>query len=52
VNSSSLESPLTKLADLSLEVVGFTVRRVERAIEWLNHDPTGLAEAGYGPATK
>jgi hypothetical protein len=28
------------------------VRRVERAIEWLNHDPTGMAEAGYGPATK
>jgi hypothetical protein len=56
VNSSSLESPVVVLADQSLEVVAvekqILVRRVGRAAEWLNHDPTGMVEAGYGPATE
>jgi hypothetical protein len=28
------------------------VRRATRSAYWLNHDPSGLTEAGYGPATK
>jgi hypothetical protein len=42
VNSSSLDHPSTILPDQTIEIV---------AIE-LNHDPTGMVEAGYGPATK
>lgn len=60
INSSSLESPLTILADQSLELVGLgkqiLVRRVERSIAGLDYDSTGeveaKVEAGYGPATK
>jgi hypothetical protein len=26
--------------------------RVERSAHWLDHDPTGMVEAGYGPTTK
>jgi hypothetical protein len=28
------------------------VGRTMRSAYWLNHDPTGMVEAGYGPATK
>jgi hypothetical protein len=56
VNWSSLEGPLTILADWSLEVAGLgkqvMARRVARAAEWLNRDPTGMVDAGYGPAAK
>jgi hypothetical protein len=28
------------------------VGRAMRSAYWLNHDPSGMVEAGYGPATK
>jgi hypothetical protein len=28
------------------------VGRVKRSAYWLNHDPTRMVEAAYGPATK
>jgi hypothetical protein len=44
------------LADRGLEIVTIAkevmVGRVQRSAYWLNHDPSGLTEAGYGPATK
>jgi hypothetical protein len=53
---ASLERPVVVLADQSLEVVAIEkqilVRRAGRAAEWLNHDPTGIVEPGYGPATE
>ena len=56
VNSSSLNHPLTILPDQALEIVEIEkkvmVRRTARSAYWLNHDPSGLVEAGYGPATK
>jgi hypothetical protein len=43
------------LADRALDVVALgktlTVARVERPLEFLNLELTGLAEAGYGPET-
>jgi hypothetical protein len=56
VNSASLDHPLVVLAGEALEIVGIQkkvmVGRVRRSAYWLNHDPSGLVEAGYGPATK
>ncbi|MFZ0593609.1 MAG: hypothetical protein WAM39_24330 [Bryobacteraceae bacterium] len=56
VNSSSLDHPLVILADQAIEIVGIEkkvmVGRVRRSAYWLNHDPSGLTDAGYGPATK
>jgi hypothetical protein len=56
VNSSSLDHPLVVLPDQALEIVGIAkkvmVGRVKRSAYWLNHDPSGLVEAGYGPTTK
>ena len=56
VNSSSLDLPLTIFADQAIEIVGIEkkvmVGRVRRSAYWLNHDPSGLTDAGYGPATK
>ncbi len=45
------------LADQSLEIVviGKTLycyTRVLRSAYWLNIDPTGMVEAGYGPELK
>jgi hypothetical protein len=55
VNSSSLDHPLVILPDQGIEIVGIEkkvkVGRVVRSAYWLNHDPSGLFEAGYGPAT-
>ena len=52
VNRQSWED----LADEALQVVAFgkslVVARGERPAEYLNIDPTGLAEAGYGPEAK
>jgi hypothetical protein len=28
------------------------VARTSRSAYWLNHDPSGLIDAGYGPASK
>jgi hypothetical protein len=43
------------LPDQAIEIVGIEkkvmVGRVVRSAYWLNHDPSGLTEAGYGPAT-
>jgi hypothetical protein len=56
VNSWSLDHPLVILPDQGLEIVGIEKKvmegRVARSAYWLNHDPSGLTEAGYGPATK
>jgi hypothetical protein len=54
VNSTSLDYPLTILADQGIEIVAIEkkvmVGRTSRSAYWLNHDSTGLVEAGYGPA--
>ena len=56
VNSSSLDHPLTILPDQTIEIVAIEkkliVSRQMRSAYWLNHDPSGTVEAGYGPATK
>ena len=42
------------LAGEALEIVGIAKKimmgRVGRSAYWLDHDPTGRVEAGYGPA--
>jgi hypothetical protein len=47
---------LTILPDQAIEIVGIEkmvmVGRTMPSAYWLNHDPTGMTEAGYGPATK
>jgi hypothetical protein len=44
------------LPDQGIEIGGIekkvTVGRVVRSAYWLNHDPSGMVEAGYGPAAK
>ena len=56
VNSASLDHPLTILPDQAIEIVAIEknviVARTARSADWLNHDPSGLIEVGYGPATK
>jgi hypothetical protein len=56
VNSSGLDHPLVILPDQAIEIVGIQkkvmVGRVLRSAYWLNHDPSGLVEAGYGQTTK
>jgi hypothetical protein len=55
VNSSSLDHPMTTLPDQAIEIVAIEKKvmvGVTRSAYWLNHDPSGLVEAGYGPATK
>jgi hypothetical protein len=56
VNSSSLDHPLVILPDQGLEIVAIEkkvmVGRAMRSAYWLNHDPSSLIDAGYGPATK
>jgi hypothetical protein len=53
VNSSSLDHPLTILADQSIEIVGIEKKvMVGRAMRSANHDPSGMVKTGYGPATK
>jgi hypothetical protein len=48
-----LEDAKVILADEALQVVAFgkilIVTRTDRAAEYLNIDPSGLAEASYGP---
>jgi hypothetical protein len=47
---------LTILAGEAIEIVGIEkkvmIGRVERSPYWLDHDPTGMVEAGYGPKAK
>lgn len=56
VNHQSLDSPLVILADQALEVVAIGktlhIARVLRDAEYIDVDLSGMAEAGYGPATK
>jgi hypothetical protein len=56
VNSSSLDHPVVILAGEALEIVGIEKKvmmgRVGRSAYWLDHDPSGLVEAGYGPMRK
>jgi hypothetical protein len=56
VNSSSLDQPLRILPDQGIENRGDRQEGHGGAGDalayWLNHDPSGLVEAGYGPATK
>jgi len=52
----SLDSPLVILADQALEIIAagksLHIARAPRAAEYIDVEPTGLADAGYGPATK
>jgi hypothetical protein len=56
VTSQSWDDSKVILADEALQVVTFgkslVVARGERPAEYLNIDPNGLADAGYGPSTK
>ena len=56
INSSSLDHPVVILADQSLEIVVIAktllLHQVARSAYWLNIDPTGMIEAGYGPELK
>ena len=56
VNSASLDHLFVILAGGALEIVGIAKKimmgRVGRSAYWLDHDPSGLVEAGYGPTTK
>jgi hypothetical protein len=56
INSPSLDHPLVILADPALEIVAIEKKTSQpaswRSAYWLNHDPTGMVEAGHGPATK
>jgi hypothetical protein len=56
VNSSSLDHPLVILPRPGPRNRGDReeghMGRVGRPAYWLDHDPTGMVEAGYGPTTK
>jgi hypothetical protein len=56
VTSPGWDDAKVILADQSLEVTGMgktiVAARVERALEFLNVELTGLADAGYGSKTK
>jgi hypothetical protein len=51
-----LDHPIVVLADQGIEIVAIQKKvmagRVKHSVYWLNHDPSGLVEAGYGPTTK
>jgi hypothetical protein len=51
-----LDHPFLILAGEGLEIVGIEKKimmgRLGRSAYWLNHDPSGLVDAGYGPTTK
>ena len=56
VNRHSLPSPLVILADQALEIIAagksLHIARAPRSAEYIDVEPTGLADAGYGPKTK
>jgi hypothetical protein len=56
VNRHSLPSPLVILADQALEIIAagksLGLTRAPRSAEYIDVEPTGLADAGYGPETK
>jgi hypothetical protein len=55
VNCASWDDPKVIFARRDLQVVAFgkalVVTRTDRPAEYLNIDPSGSAEAGYGPVT-
>jgi hypothetical protein len=56
VNHQSLSSPLVILADQALEIItvgkSLRIARALRSAEYSDVEPTGLADAGYGPETE
>ena len=56
VNHQSLDSPLVILADQALEIIAagksLRIARAPRSAEYIDVEPTGLADAGYGPETR
>jgi len=56
VNHQSLDSPLVILANQALEIIAagksLHIARAPRSAEYIDVEPTGLADAGYGPKTK
>jgi hypothetical protein len=56
VNSTRVDNPLVVLANEAMEVVAIDkqlhVCRAPRHPEYLNIDPTGFSQAGYGLSTK
>jgi hypothetical protein len=56
VNHSSLDTPLVILANQTLEVVAVRkilhIARAPRSADYIDAEPTGLADAGYGLETK
>ena len=55
VNHQSLDTPLVILANQALEIIAagksLHIARAPRSAEYIDVEPTGLAVAGYGPAT-
>jgi hypothetical protein len=56
VNHQSLPSPLVILADQALEIItagkSLHIARALRSAEYIDVEPTELADAGYGLETK
>ena len=56
VNHQSLHNPLVVLENQALEAVGISkqllIARALRSAEYIDVEPTGLADAGYDPETK
>ena len=56
IDSASLDHPLTILPDQGIEIVAIEKKvmagRVRCSAYWLNHDPSGLVEVGYGPRVR
>ena len=56
VNHQSLDSPLVILADQALEIIAagksLHIARALRSAEYIDVEPSGLADAGCGPETK
>ena len=53
VNHQSLDSPLVILANQALEIIAagksLHIARAPRSAEYIDVEPTGLVDAGYGP---
>jgi hypothetical protein len=53
VNHQSLPSPLVILANQALEIIAagksLHIARAPRSAEYIDVEPTGLVDAGYGP---
>jgi len=56
VKHQSLDSPLVILANQALEIIAagksLHIARAPRSAEYIDVEPTGLADAGYGPETR